>query len=139
MKRGLTLALMLSCGMWVVSQSQPSGSSGSPQTSGGYGQSGSDQSQSRIEGCLAGSSGNYTLTDNKTGTTYQLSGDTSKLSEHVNESVEISGTKGTGSSGSASSGSTSGSTSGGTSSGGQQTFNVTSVKKISSSCSPSSK
>ena len=162
MKRGLMLAFMLSCGMWVVSQAQSSGSSGSSQTdggsqtsgqtSGGYGQTGGDQSHNRIEGCLMGSSGNYTLMENKTGATYQLTGDTSKLSQHVGEAVQISGTKGSGSSGSSSGAASSGtgssasggtSTYGGTSSSGgmaaQQTFTVTSVKKISSNCTPSAK
>src|SRR5579859_5624676 len=45
----------------------------------------------KIEGCLSGSNGNYTLTD-KNGTAYQLSGDTSKLADHVGHEVKITGT-----------------------------------------------
>ena len=46
------------------------------------------------EGCLAGSSPNYTITDN-TGTAYKLNmppnADTSKLASHVGESVQVQG------------------------------------------------
>jgi hypothetical protein len=46
------------------------------------------------EGCLGGSSPNYTLTD-KTGTMYKLnippSADASKLAAHVGESVNVAG------------------------------------------------
>jgi hypothetical protein len=43
-----------------------------------------------VEGCLQGSNGNFALSD-KSGTTYQLSGDTSKLSKHVGHEVQITG------------------------------------------------
>jgi hypothetical protein len=43
-----------------------------------------------VEGCLSGSGGNYTLTDAK-GATYQLTGDASKLSEHVGHEVKVTG------------------------------------------------
>jgi Protein of unknown function (DUF5818) len=43
-----------------------------------------------VKGCLQGSHGNYTLmADN--GTTYQLQGDTSKLSAHIGHEVQITG------------------------------------------------
>ena len=51
----------------------------------------SSDSGNSIEGCLNGSAGNWTLTD-QSGKTYQLSGDTSKLSDHVGHQVRIMGT-----------------------------------------------
>ena len=77
-----------------ASQSQPSTPGSVDQ---GTGQSGS-QSQAAsapvTEGCLGGSNPNYTLTD-KAGTTYKLnippSADTSKLGQHVGESVAVAG------------------------------------------------
>jgi hypothetical protein len=48
-----------------------------------------------IEGCLGGSSPNYTVTD-KAGTTYQLqipqNADASVLAKHIGESVQVKGT-----------------------------------------------
>ncbi|HEX6802991.1 MAG TPA: DUF5818 domain-containing protein [Terriglobales bacterium] len=49
-------------------------------------------SQTTVRGCLQGSDGNYTLTASN-GKTYQLQGDTSKLSAHVGHEVQITGTK----------------------------------------------
>jgi hypothetical protein len=127
MKRSSILAFVLSCGVWVFSQAAWG------QTYGGSAQTSSDQSQTSVQGCLAGSSGNYTLTD-KSGTTYQLAGDTSKLSEHVGHTVEVKGTK------SASSPTSSGPTStgpGSTSKAGsmnQSTLNVSSVNHVSETC-----
>jgi len=46
--------------------------------------------QTTVQGCLQSSDGNYTLTD-KSGRTYQLQGDTSKLSAHVGHEVQITG------------------------------------------------
>jgi len=73
-----------------------------------------------VEGCLQGSNGNYTLTDSA-GTTYQLAGDTSKLTEHVGHEVEIKGS--TSPSSSASAGASS-----------QPTLTVDSVKHVSKTC-----
>lgn len=78
-----------------------------------------------IEGCLGGSAGNFTLTD-ASGTTYQLAGDTSKLSDHVGQQVQIWGDAASSASSSAT-----GST---TTSSASQTFNVKRVKMVSSSC-----
>jgi hypothetical protein len=84
MPKTLLLALsLLVSGAWLQAQSQY------PQT--GSSQTGSSASgQTTVQGCLQGSDGNYTLTD-KTGTTYQLQGDTSKLSAHVGHEVQITG------------------------------------------------
>jgi Protein of unknown function (DUF5818) len=130
---------LLACSAWMVAQTTPS-SSQSPDTtsssSSTAGQSGSmsnssagNGSETTIQGCLNSSGGSYTLTD-ASGTTYQLQGDSSKLSEHVNNEVELKGTSsGSATGSSASTGSSTGSASG------TQTFNVTKVKKISSTCS----
>ena len=53
-------------------------------------QTSSDNGNS-IEGCLSGSAGNWSLTD-QSGKTWQLAGDTSKLSDHVGHQVRITGT-----------------------------------------------
>jgi len=131
---------LLACSAWMVAQTTPS-SSQSPDTTGSSstaGQSGSmsnsstgSGSETTIRGCLNSAGGSYTLTD-AAGTTYQLEGDTSQLSAHVNNEVEIKGSEsGSGSAmgSSASSGSSTGS------SAGSHSFNVTKVKKVSSTCS----
>jgi hypothetical protein len=53
-------------------------------------QSQTSAGQTSVEGCLQGSDGNFTLADSS-GTTYQLNGDTSKLSKHVGNEVQITG------------------------------------------------
>ncbi len=101
----------------------------------------SSDSGNSIEGCLSGSAGSWTLTD-QSGKTWQLAGDTSKLSDHVGHQVRITGTdnsssaSSSGSTGSSPSSSASGA---GSSSGSQSTFNVQKVKMISSSCPAASK
>lgn len=124
MKRlSLLTAILLLSAAWAVAQSTPpSGSSGSAQAG--------NSSASSIEGCLAGSAGNYTLTD-ASGKTYQLQGDTSKLSDEVGHQVRIHGTEA--SAGMGASGGAAGSSSASSSSG--TPFNVTSVKKVADTCS----
>jgi hypothetical protein len=81
------------------------------------------------------------LTD-QSGKTWQLSGDTSKLSDHVGHQVRISGTDNSSSassSGSAGTSPSSSATGAGASSGSQPTFTVQKVKMISSTCSTPSK
>ena len=131
------------------SGAQTTGQTGSEngQTSGAAGSSGRNGSgNTTLRGCLSSSGGGYTLTD-ASGTQYQLSGDTSKLSQHVNNEVEVKGSTsgscgyGSDSTGaSASTGSSAGSQSAtgsaGTGSAGQM-FNVTKVKKVSGSCNTS--
>ena len=131
------------------SGAQTTGQSGSEngQTAGAPGSSGRNGSgHTTLRGCLSSSGGGYTLTD-ASGTQYQLSGDTSKLSQHVNNEVEVKGSTsassgyGTGSTGtSASTGSSAGSQSAtgsaGAGSAGQM-FTVSKVKKISGSCNTS--
>jgi hypothetical protein len=97
----LFVVLLLSI-TWVVAQdsstegsqsSQPgSSSSQSDQSSSTQASSGmSSGSETSIEGCLNGSAGSYTLTSS-TGSTYQLTGSTDDLSQHVNQQVRLKGT-----------------------------------------------
>jgi hypothetical protein len=115
------------------SETSPSGS-GANQSAGAHSGASGQMGQSTasghttVEGCLNGSNGSYTLTD-KNGNTYQLTGDTAKLSEHVGHEVKITGTSS--GAGSSASGGTTGAMGG---SGSQQSLQVTSVKHISKSC-----
>ena len=52
-----------------------------------------------VQGCLQGSDGNYTITE-KSGRTYSLLGDLSKLTAHIGHEVQITGTSGPGAIGS---------------------------------------
>lgn len=118
--------------------SQTSGSQGSS-SQGSMGSSSSASGETSVEGCLQGSSGSYTLTDNS-GMTYQLSGDTSKLADHVGHEVKITGTVSSGSSASGSSGSSSSasssssSPSSGAGASGGQTLSVDKVQHKSKTC-----
>jgi hypothetical protein len=146
----LIAALLLSA-VWAFAQdSAQAGSSTSSQTA-------SSESETTIEGCLAGSSGNFTLTDNA-GKTYQLQGETSKLTDQVGHNVRIKGTQAatasattpSGDTASASTGNTGSTASAGaankpadsessssaTASAAVQ-FNVKSVKKLSDTCAAS--
>jgi Protein of unknown function (DUF5818) len=131
----LLLSVLLLGACWAVAQdstSQPSSTtSDTSASSASSGQTGSTTagSATSVQGCLSGSSGNYTLSD-KNGNTYQLTGDTAKLSEHVGHEVKVTGT-------SSSASTTGGGTTAGTA--GQaganaQTLEVSSVKHISKTC-----
>jgi hypothetical protein len=114
----LALTLLLSAA-WLQAQDQYGSQTGSSQT-------GTAAGQTTVDGCLQGSNGNYTLTD-KSGTTYQLQGDTSKLSDHVGHEVRLTGT-------SSGSSATSSSMSGQASGPQQPTLTVHSMKHISKTC-----
>jgi hypothetical protein len=119
----LAISLLLSA-VWLQAQSQY------PQT--GSSQTGASASgQTTVQGCLQGSDGNYTLTD-KSGTTYQLQGDTSKLSAYVGHEVQITG--------STTSASTATSPTAGTPTGAtqQSTLTVQNMKHISKTCKSAS-
>lgn len=132
----LFLSVLLLGMTWAVAQnttpssSSPTSSGQTPHTSASAGQTSATSSgaEKSVEGCLSGSSGTYTLTD-KNGMTYQLTGDTAKLSEHVGHEVRIMGTPS--SEGSAAGSETAGGASGNAAS---QTLQVTSVKHISKTC-----
>jgi Protein of unknown function (DUF5818) len=100
----------------------------------------SSNSSTSIEGCLSGSAGNWTLTD-QSGKTWQLAGDTSKLSDHVGHQVRLMGSDNSSSASSSPSSSSpsssAGATGAGSASGTQSTFTVNKVKMISSTCSTS--
>lgn len=130
----LLLSVLLLGLSWAAAQNttpSPSSSPNSGQMSQGSASSGQTSGRSAageksVEGCLSGSGGNYTLTA-KDGTSYQLSGDTSKLAEHVGHEVRVKGTM-TGSSAGAE-------TAGGAAeTAGSQTIEVASVKHISKTC-----
>ncbi|SRR5579871_1423274 len=111
----LILSVMLLGLTWAIAQDQTSAASSQA------GQSAS--AQTTVEGCLSGSNGNFTLTD-KNGTSYQLTGDTAKLSEHVGHEVKVTGMPG---SGAGASGASAGA-------GESQTLQVSSVKHVSKTC-----
>ncbi|HTT24919.1 MAG TPA: DUF5818 domain-containing protein [Candidatus Sulfotelmatobacter sp.] len=83
--------------------------------------------QMTVEGCLSGSNGNFTLTD-KNGTSYQLTGDTAKLSAHVGHEVKVTGSSASAGEGASGSAETSAAGSAG------ETLHVTSLKHISKTC-----
>ena len=140
------LAVLLLCGVWATAQNNPSSQTSSPDpststqttgsTSAGSDSAGSSQKDSSmsetgtsansVEGCLSGSDGNYTLTD-QTGASYKLTGDTAKLSEHIGHEVKITGTK-------SSASATGASDTMGQTGGAQQSIEVTSVKHVSKTC-----
>jgi hypothetical protein len=49
-----------------------------------------------VQGCLSGSDGNFSLMDSKSGTTYQLTGDTARLQMHVGHTIQVTGTNAAG-------------------------------------------
>lgn len=121
MARILLLAFTIVCSAaWLQAQDQYGSQSGSSQAGTAA------SAKKTVQGCLQGSNGSYTLTD-KSGTTYQLAGDTSKLSDHVGHEVKITGTT----SGSSATSSSMGAPVGGTQ---QSTLTVESMKHISKTC-----
>jgi hypothetical protein len=146
----LVAAILLSAA-WVVAQdAAQAGSSTSSQTA-------SSATEMTIEGCLSGSAGNFTLTDNA-GKSYQLQGDNSKLTDLVGKQVSMKGTQtatasattpsgGTASANTDQSGSAASSSTAqkptdnaaGSSAGASAAiqFNVTSVEKLSDNCTAS--
>jgi hypothetical protein len=110
MRHILMFAVLLLSLSWAVAQSYPS--------------QGSTGAQETVRGCLSNSGGTYTLTA-KDGKTYQLTGDTAKLSDHVGHEMKVTGTE---TPASASSGSTMAKTSS------EPTIDVTSFKHISKTC-----
>jgi hypothetical protein len=125
---------------WAAAQNGTNGSQYPNSSTGNSGNSGQSSdmnqgshtsagSQVTVEGCLSGSTGNYMITD-KNGTSYQLTGDTAKLSEHVGHEVKVTGTSA--SAGAGASGSTETSAAG--SAGAGQTLQVTSVKHVAKTC-----
>jgi Protein of unknown function (DUF5818) len=158
MRNLLCLSVLLLCAAWVTAQtypSQPSSSSSSPSgsaqttpstSSSSQASTGMSDNQTKVEGCLNSSGGSYTLTASD-GTTYQLSGDTSQLAEHVGHEVQVTGTKSAASASSPSSSSSAGTSAAssgqagtsGMGSSSQQSLSVVSIKHIAKTCSGSSR
>ena len=111
--------------------SQPSSSpTATEQQSSQTGQMGTSKSseKQKVEGCLSGTDGNFTLTD-KSGTTYQLQGENSELAKHVGQEVRVDGMASASSS--AASSSSEASPSGASSA---NALTVSKVKKVSDNC-----
>jgi len=141
MLRTLTVCLVLMVSAaWLQAQGQPGSTDPSSASQGASAQtSASASGETSVEGCLQGSSGSFTLTDNS-GMTYTLAGDTSKLAEHVGHEVKIKGTTSASNSGmSSGSGSSSAGTSAGASSGASSSLDVKSVKMVSKTCKSAGK
>ena len=83
MTRKLVMVLsLLLCTGWLVAQ----------ESSMGKGQMNKGESaQMKVEGCLQKSASGFTLTDSN-GKTYDLQGDSAKISEHVGHEVMVTGT-----------------------------------------------
>jgi hypothetical protein len=64
---------------WAAAQNYPS-----------QGTSGNTGGQETVQGCLSSSGGTYILTG-KDGKSFQLTGDTAKLSEHVGHEIKVTG------------------------------------------------
>ena len=111
MRHFLLFSVLVLGASWAAAQSYPS-----------QGAAGSSGQQS-ITGCLSNSGGTYTLTA-KDGKTYQLSGNTAKLSDHVGHEMKITGTV---TPASASTGAMEKNS-------GEETIDVTSFKHISKTC-----
>ncbi|HLK34266.1 MAG TPA: DUF5818 domain-containing protein [Terriglobales bacterium] len=125
----LIFLLLLLSAVWVAAQtpaSSPQNGNGSASdSSGGHGTSSSQSRvghQATVQGCLSGSSGNYTLVGNN-GMTYQLQGDSSQLNQHVGQEVKVDASE------SANAASTRSATTSGT-----QTLQVSKVEKVSQTC-----
>jgi len=131
MRHVLFLAVLLLGAIWAMAQSDQNQTSPSDQTPASQGDSSATSAggNTTVEGCLSGADGNYMLTD-KNGTTYQLSGDTAKLKDHVGHEVKVTG------SASATAMTPSGGDSDAAASGAsKQTLHVSSFKHVAKTCS----
>ena len=123
---GITLLLSV---VWIQAQQYPDKESSQS--------SKTKSAEKTIQGCLQGSDGNFTLTDDA-GKSYQIQGDTSKLADHVGHEVQITGTASTSTSQSES---TSRSPEAGTASSTshQRTIELQDIKHISKTCKSAGK
>ncbi|HUO17470.1 MAG TPA: hypothetical protein VMX38_20985 [Verrucomicrobiae bacterium] len=132
MKHIMFLAVLFLGVTWMGSQAMAQQDTTSPSTGYNNSRQMSQSSQTNtgaktsVEGCLSGSNGSYMLTDAQ-GKSYDLTGDTSKLANHVGHEMKITGTESSGSAAGASSMSNS-------AGGSQMTIDVTSFKHISKTC-----
>jgi hypothetical protein len=122
MRHVLLLSVLMLGVTWAAAQTPgQSPSTDSSPSSAGQTAGQASSSHTTVEGCLSGADGKYTLTD-KSGAAYQLTGDTSKLAEHVGHEIKVTGSAGAGSAASA----------GGAAGG--QSLDVSSVKMVSKTC-----
>jgi len=129
----------------AAKDSSPSSSSSSASMSGSASGSATSQtagytgSSTKVQGCLQGLAGSYTLTADS-GTTYTLSGDTSGLKDHVGHEVAITGkTSGSSASSSSSASGASGAPTMSSTGDAGQTLEVQSMKHISPTCKSASR
>ncbi|MFY9911122.1 MAG: DUF5818 domain-containing protein [Candidatus Sulfotelmatobacter sp.] len=113
MRYFLLFSVLMLGASWAAAQSYPS-----------QAPAGSTTGQHSVVGCLSSSGGAYTLTA-KNGKTYELTGDTAKLSDHVGHEMKITGTMSPASA----------SSTGAMGKSGEETIDVTSFKHISKTCS----
>ena len=78
----MLLLVLLASAAWVQAQAYPQSE---PAQS-----AGEASGHTTVQGCLSGSDGNYALTADN-GTTYQLTGNTAELKDHVGHEVQITG------------------------------------------------
>lgn len=153
-----TKAVLLStvlafAGAMALAQQRPSTNS-SGQTGATTSTTEQTATSTTVQGCLTGTTGNYMLAD-QSGMIYEVRGDDSQLSANVNKEVEATGTIGTRASASAtnnpdtsapssaqqgeasaSAGNATGTASSGTATAhASKTLEVTSIRKVSDSCS----
>ena len=135
-KTFLTACMLLLCGLWAVAQQQSDPSQSSQPTSSS--QATSSASETTIQGCLSGSSGSYTLADKSSGNSYQLTGNTAKLSSHVGHEIQVTGTASQPSAASSSGAASPSAAAPASGAAGPQTFEVKSFKHIAATCGSSS-
>jgi hypothetical protein len=96
---------------------------------------GSSANSASTQGCLSGSSGNYMLTQDGTGTMYKFVGADDMLKKHVGHEVAVTGqTSSPGSAADSSQGQSGTATADSPSAGGANTIQVSDVKMISKRC-----
>jgi hypothetical protein len=131
MKKMIVLSVALLVASLGFAQDQSSQPSAQSPTSAAT--SSSNPTAGNIQGCLGGSDGNFTLTQDSTGTIFKLVGSNDQLKQHVGHEVAVSGQM-SGDAGSAASaqGSPSSGTTDATASG--ATIQVSDVKMVSTQC-----
>lgn len=134
MRNLMLFSVLLLGSSWMAAQTTTTGQGAAGQDN-GYGQTQQSQtatgSQKTVTGCLSQANGQYVLTSRK-GMTYQLTGDSAELANHVGHEVKITGTEsGAGASANA------GSNGMGQTSANGPSIDVSSVKHISKTCTTS--
>lgn len=124
MRQILLVSVILMGVSWAMAQSDQSQSTSPSQTTATQSTPTSGGGSTTVQGCLSGTDGNYTLTD-KSGTAYQLTGDTAKLSEHVGHEIKVTGSTSAPAGGASASAGASQSA---------QSLQVSSVKHVSKTC-----